>query len=199
MSGYQPLRIIGFHSCDKKVGIRVLNGEDSLLPSQNKWDWLGDGIYFWEEDPVRAWEYASESSQNKQYNKIRIEEPFVLGAIIDLGNCLNLVDRESLKILAASFEGLASLIKEAGKLLPTNKGDNRMLDCAVLQYINQSNLQEKKQSYDTIRCAFPEGKEVFPGSSISSRLHMQICVRNPDCIKGFFLPRPLEKFNPLLQ
>ncbi len=190
---------MGFHTCDKKVGLHVLNGEDSLLPSQNKWDWLGDGIYFWEEDPVRAWEYALESSQNKQFNKIRIKEPSVLGAIIDLGNCLNLVVRESLKILATSFESLESLVKEAGKPLPSNRGDNRMLDCAVLQYINQSNLQEKQQSYDTIRCAFPEGNEVFPGSSISSRLHMQICVRNPDCIKGFFLPQPIEKFNPLLK
>ena len=35
MHDYQPFSTIGFHSCDKEVGLRVLNGEDDLLPSKN--------------------------------------------------------------------------------------------------------------------------------------------------------------------
>jgi hypothetical protein len=89
MHDYQPFSIIGFHSCDRKVGLRVLNGKDELRPSKNSWDWLGSGIYFWEQNPVRALVYAMESAQRKQFNKIRIKSPFVIGAIIDLGNCLN--------------------------------------------------------------------------------------------------------------
>jgi hypothetical protein len=53
-----------------------------------------------------------------------------------------------------------------------------------------------QEPYDTVRCAFPEGEEAYPDSFISSRLHIQVCVRNLACIKGFFLPQPLSKFNP---
>jgi hypothetical protein len=57
---HQPFQITGFHSCDREVELRVLNGEDQLKPSDNLWDWLGPGIYFWEQNPGRALEYAIE-------------------------------------------------------------------------------------------------------------------------------------------
>ena len=199
MHDYQPFSVIGFHSCDKEVGLRVLNGHDELLPSQNAWDWLGEGIYFWEQNPLRALEYATESANRNQFNKKPINTPFVLGAIIDLGNCLNLVESSSLKILSASYEELKKLHEVAGKKMPVNKRNNRELDCAVIQYLHQSNIQKKRTEYDTVRCAFPEGEQAYPDSHISSRLHIQVCVRNPACIKGFFLPRPVDKFNPMLQ
>jgi hypothetical protein len=101
-----PFTAYGFHSCDKEVGIKVLNGKDTLKFSDNPWDWLGEGVYFWEQNPGRALEYANENSQNKQFNKIPIKNPFVIGAIIDLGNCLNLVEAESLNILSAAYNGL---------------------------------------------------------------------------------------------
>jgi hypothetical protein len=193
---HHPFTIIGFHSCDREVGLSVLNGVTDLIPSHNPWDWLGEGVYFWEQNPARALEYAIESSQQKQFNKIPIATPFVLGAIIDLGNCLNLVENESLKILSTAYEGLSKVITEADHTMPENKQNNRALDCAVIQYIHQSNKLADKKEFDTIRCAFPEGAAVYPGSAITSRLHIQLCVLNLDCIKGYFLPRPLEKFNP---
>jgi len=83
--------------------------------------------------------------------------------------------------------------------MPVNKENNRALDCAVIKYLDQSRKQESEPEYDTVRCAFPEGGSAYPDSYITSRLHIQVCVRNPACIKGFFLPRPLEKFNPGLK
>lgn len=198
MSLYYPSRVIGFHSCDKKVGIQVLNGKDSLRPSNNNWDWLGDGIYFWEENPGRALEYAEESAERKQFNLVPVSTAFVLGAVIDLGNCLNLVEKESLQILGAAYEGLKKTLEASRRPLPKNNGDNRALDCAVIKYIHQSNLMEGKNAYDTVRCAFPEGAEAYTGSAITSRLHIQIAIRNTDCIKGIFLPLPISKHNPHL-
>lgn len=55
-----PSVVLGFHSCDKETGIKVLNGEEHLRYSQNSYDWLGNGIYFWEQNPGRALEYANE-------------------------------------------------------------------------------------------------------------------------------------------
>lgn len=190
---------MGYHSCDKNVGIKVLNGKDDLIASSNSWDWLGDGIYFWENGPLHALTYSKESSNKKQFNKIPIKTPFVLGAIIQLGNCLNLVESESLQILSAAYSGFKKVIEEAGEKLPENKGNNRALDCKVIQYIHQSNKVAGVKQFDTIRCAFPEGIEVYPGSAITSRLHIQICVLNKNSIKGYFLPRPVDKFNPYLK
>jgi len=199
MPHYQPLSVIGFHSCDKEVGLEVLNGRDNLKASNNTWDWLGEGTYFWEQNPYRSWEYAEDSARNIQFNKKPIKHPFVLGAIIDLGSCLNLVESESLKILSKSHDRLKQTVLEANQKMPVNKGNNRALDCAVIQYIHLTNTKKGLPEYDTVRCAFAEGDPVYPGTTITSRLHIQLCVRNMDCIKGFFLPRPLELFNPSLK
>ena len=40
--------IVGFHGCDKSIRDKVLtNPEEGLKPSNNIYDWLGSGIYFW--------------------------------------------------------------------------------------------------------------------------------------------------------
>jgi len=63
-SGY----IIGYHGCDRELGLRLINGTDELNPSINTWDWLGAGIYFWEDDPARALQYSIETSGGRQKN-----------------------------------------------------------------------------------------------------------------------------------
>lgn len=58
---YQPIPglVLGFHGCDEKVGESILKTPGAHIhPSDNAWDWLGAGIYFWENDPVRAYEFA---------------------------------------------------------------------------------------------------------------------------------------------
>ncbi len=196
MPHHQPFEITGFHSCDKNIGLSVLNGKTDLRPSTNIWDWLGEGIYFWEQNPMRALEYAVESSQRKQFNKIPISIPFVLGANIELGNCLNLMEPESLSILKEAYEGLKSYCKESGVAMPENSLNNRRLDCAVIMYAHQSRILKSEKPYDTVRCAFPEGDPVYPGTTLTSRGHIQVCVLNESLIKSYFLPRPISEFNP---
>lgn len=82
--------------------------------------------------------------------------------------------------------------------MPVNKGKNRALDCAVIKFIHEGNRQAGKPPYDTIRCAFPEGDSAYPGAMISKRLHIQVCVCNTEMIKGYFLPKPVEMYNPNL-
>lgn len=45
--------IIGFHGCDRSVVDKVINGKDNLIASTNDYDWLGNGIYFWENNEER--------------------------------------------------------------------------------------------------------------------------------------------------
>lgn len=198
MARHQPFQITGYHSCDKDVGLKVLNGKLDLLPSSNDWDWLGGGIYFWEQDPKRALDYAIEVAEGRQFNKEKIKIPFVLGATIELGNCLNLVESLSLLILEEAHKGLVKIYKELEKQLPINKDNNRKLDCAVLRYVHQSQKENSLPAYDTVRSAFDEGEKVYEGASFTSRHHLQVCVINSNLIKGYFLPRPIPEFNPYL-
>lgn len=176
-----------------------MNGQDKLLPSNNDWDWLGGGIYFWEQDPVRGLQYSIEVASGKQYNKKRIKTPFLLGAVIELGECLNLVEAQSLSILKEAHSSLKQALEEVGESLPINKDAKRTLDCAVIRYVHETRKVAGLSQFDTIRSAFDEGQKVYDGSNFSARGHIQVCVINSNQIKGYFLPLPLEEFNPYLK
>jgi hypothetical protein len=193
-----PNFIIGYHSCDKEVGLKVLNGKEDLIKSNNQWDWLGEGVYFWEQNPFRGLDYSLEVAKGKQFNKKKITTPFVLGAIIELGNCLNLLEPKSIDILKESYFGFCNFCNKTNSIIPKNIGNNRALDCAVIRYTHQSFVQKNKLPYDTVRSTFNEGKEIYEGSAFTTRNHIQVCVTNLSMIKGYFLPRPIDTFNPYL-
>jgi hypothetical protein len=51
--------ILGFHGCDKSVRNKVITLKtDGLQSSSNDYDWLGNGIYFWENNCKRAMEFV---------------------------------------------------------------------------------------------------------------------------------------------
>lgn len=194
----QPFEVIAFHSCDKEFALRLLNGTDELRPSNNPWDWLGPGIYFWEQNPFRALTYAEEAAQQQQKFSGSIKIPFIIGAIIELGNCLNLIEPNSINIVKRAHSFLSRTIRESGESMPLNKGANRRLDCSVITFLHEINKKFGNLAYDSIRCPFQEGKPIYKGANFTDRLHIEICVRNPHMIKGYFLPRPIEEFNPYL-
>src|SRR6266404_3437306 len=91
--------IVAYHGCDAKVGERVLAGKEPLKPSREDYDWLGHGIYFWADSPDRAWDWAL---SRKVAGKITT--PFVVGAFVYPGLCLNLTDYGVIAELQASYE-----------------------------------------------------------------------------------------------
>ena len=94
-----PSFVLGFHGCDEAVGESILLGEQELIPSANSYDWLGSGRYFWENNPDRAMDYARMLANRKGSKRTAIIKPFVIGAVIDLGHCLNLLDHRALEML----------------------------------------------------------------------------------------------------
>ena len=64
------------------------------------YNWLGNGIYFWENNLLRAKEWAT-----RRYG----EDSAVVGAVIDLGLCLNLTDSASEGILKEGYKILKSV------------------------------------------------------------------------------------------
>ena len=53
-----PNLILGFHGCGKDTYEKVLYEHQHLKKSENEYDWLGNGIYFWENNYQRARDWA---------------------------------------------------------------------------------------------------------------------------------------------
>lgn len=193
-----PGIVLGFHGCDRSTGEAILGGDPSHLDvSNNAYDWLGSGIYFWENDPKRAREFAEEAVLNPKLTSRPVKSPFVIGAVIDRGHCLNLLDRIALGEVEDAYKLLKRAKTAQGAPMPKNKGKDRaarFLDMAVLEFLHatRKRLDEdspgKYPSYETVRGAFWEGGKLYPTSGFGRKNHIQIAVRDEKCIKGYFRP-----------
>ncbi|MCK9159021.1 MAG: hypothetical protein WCR45_11865 [Bacteroidaceae bacterium] len=282
----RPNLVLGFHGCDKSIVDKVINGEKTLIKSGNEYDWLGGGIYFWQNSKDRALEYATRAKERKTS---KIKEPAVIGAILDLGLCLDLLDYEHLQEVKSAY---SFFNKKAKGLLPENKMKDsgipmlRYLDKAVIQTVHtirevqynelvklesllrtfvylitlssiqkddtekilkcfedilkifkskgyESFIDEKRkkifidilahlnknlkktslseieklaneirmksllfQSYDSVRSTFLEGESLYENAGFREKNHIQICIRNMNCIKGYFLPKNMDECYP---
>lgn len=131
--------------------------------------------------------------------RVPISEPAVVGAIIDLGHCLNLLESESVKIVMQGYESLRKIQSAAGSDLPENSHYEdgtpvlRKLDCAVIEVIHKYRETQEEPLFDSVRAMFTEGPELYPNSGFRDKNHIQICIRNPNRIKGYFLPQRPRK------
>ena len=190
--------VLGYHGCERSVAARAVGGEVNLLQSSRDFDWLGPGAYFWESDPQRALEWAQWKANRGDY-----VHPAVIGAVIDLRNCLDLVTREDLDLVRAAHRSFLRVQQTAGLPVPRNRSAPgqpdadrvlRFLDCAVIRHLHsileaQSTSEGQIEPYDTVRGMFTEGRRIYAGSGFRQKNHVQIAVRNNGCIRGLFIPR----------
>ena len=185
-----PSFILGFHGCDHNIAEKVFSGKERLKSSANKYDWLGNRVYFWEQNPLRALEYAQHLKENPRKSKQQIENPAIVGAVIDLGYCFNLLDSDNLHLLGEGYSILQKIHEKSGFPIPVNKPIDdekdlllRPLDCAVIETIYQYRKETKKREYETVRGVFWEGEDLYPNAGFKEKNHIQVCVRNLNCIK----------------
>lgn len=112
---YRSQLVLGFHGCDADLAKDVVCGNTMLNKSDHDYDWLGPGIYFWENNVERARQWAIDNSKRKDS---KIKNPGVLGAYLDLGNCLDLTDSNSLQLLKLPYETLKETLTLAGLEMP---------------------------------------------------------------------------------
>ncbi len=177
---------LGYHGCDLEVAQKVVSGQEQQLHSSNEYDWLGSGLYFWEDSHARALRWAQRNVSGK------IKTPAVLGAVIDLGNCLNLIDAEHLDLVKAAHQAYLEFCRVSGLKPAQNQGKDlraRYLDKAVFETLHKLRAQEGKPPFDTVRAFFVEGDALYENAGLRSLDHVQICVRDPAKIVGYFLPR----------
>ena len=154
-------------------------------PSDNDYDWLGPGIYFWEANPQRGFEFAQEHSKRRGST---ISKAFVIGAIIELGLCLDLTTSSGVDWIRTAYESLVQVNRAADVDLPRNSKDHlrRNLDCAVVRRLHTILEAQNLPAVDTLKGVFTEGPPVYPGAGFDQKTHIQLAVRNPRCIKGVF-------------
>jgi len=192
--------VLGYPGCDARIAEQAVAGEIDILQSERAYDWLGPGAYFWEADPLRAREWAEGKVRNGQYAR-----PAVIGAVIDLGACLDLSNRENIDLVKGAYASFCGEQEAAGLALPENRNPVgvtdpdrllRFLDCAVIKHLHATieGVPPEKRivpPFDTVRGVFFEGDPIYSNCGFHERTHVQIAVRNSDCIKGIFHVRKI--------
>lgn len=177
--------VLGYHGCDRQVAEALLNGKP-FKKSENDYDWLGHGIYFWESNPHRGLEFARELMSRSTH----VTEPAVVGAVIQLGFCLDLMSSAGIKAVQAAHEQFEHFLEVAGGKKPRNSMGNdlllRKLDCGVINHLHQVRERVDLAAYDSVRGVFLEGDRIYENSGFFAKTHVQICVRNVRAIKGVF-------------
>ena len=164
----------------------MLLGSDDFRPSNRSYDWLGKGIYFWERDPVRAYEFALQKGSR---------DPSVVGAIIDPGRTLDLRCRESQEMMRSAYETYCDyqgVPEQRNASYEEGIPLRRELDFVMIEAACRMQRNSDGKTFDTVMGTFLEGKEIYPGAGMRDKTHTQICVRNPDCILGYFNPKSMR-------
>lgn len=73
------------------------------------------------------------------------------------------------------------------------KKSGTLKEPAVIEYTHSFLKTKSQKPYDSVRAAFIEEVPIYPGVGFNDKTHIQLCIINPDCIKGFFLPRSKKR------
>ncbi|MCC6546084.1 hypothetical protein IT570_02860 [Candidatus Sumerlaeota bacterium] len=136
--------VVAYHGCGKHLAQQVVTGKKKLLASKNEYDWLGHDLYFWEHSAERASHCAKYETRSQTQN------PAVIGAVIDLGNCLNLMEANALSPVEENSRKDITPCERLHQPVAKNSGKDfkaRHLDCAVFETcIPFGNLKDSRHS-----------------------------------------------------
>lgn len=190
-----PRRLIGFHGCSLDFARKITDPEVDIEEwnrSDKAWDWLGDGVYFWEQAPLRAWEWAVAMSGRTGTSPAVVGAPIAPRTLVDLG------DTEFADRLVTAYEIVKSAFAERGKPIPENRPFRanlddpdrkfRALDRLVIEEL-VGGPSRNGVIIEAVRAPFQEGEEAYPGAAIYLRSHVQIAVRDLSCIRYTWLAR----------
>jgi hypothetical protein len=168
------LEVYGYHGTSQARAASILEG--GFLASDNDYDWLGTGIYFFQDAPVRAKQWAEQQHP---------ESPAVLRALLRLENCIDLFDVVWQSLLKEIYVSFVEQYKIRQQPVPTQKPDRskaHRLDCSFFNY-SIDFVASQGFVVESIRAAFIEGSRLYPDSAIFDLAHVQIAIRKPSLIQ----------------
>src|SRR6266508_6179823 len=87
--------IVGYHGTTFSKALSIINREISVdywRKSDNEYDWLGPGAYFFQDAPIRALLFAERRADQLEKMQGVSDKPAVVRARFRLGTCLDLLD-----------------------------------------------------------------------------------------------------------
>ena len=159
-------KLLGYHGTTRDKARLVVS--EGFKVSRNSYDWLGDGVYFWQDAPRRAAEWARARHG---------ADAAVLGACIEPREFINLLDTDWMGWLAEVHDQYITEQKNAGNPLPIQMRGAHRLDRAVINFGIEI-LEADGIKVGGVIGAFSEGRPVFPNSALFDLSHVQIAVRD---------------------
>lgn len=162
----------GYHGTREDHAYEILS-TTTMRPSTGPGEWLGDGVYLWEDGEDRASRWAEWQYPGSAVSVLRVG--------VRLGRCLDFNNSDlcwNLLIEAAERLGAVSP-------LPTPAGAKHFPDRAVIEFLCAYLVPPA----DTVRAwLIEEGNPPYAGSGLLPA-GLQLCVRQPTCIESIELSK----------
>ena len=103
----KPIEILGYHGTSQERGAAILS--TGFRASDNDYDWLGTGIYFFQDAPLRAKQWATHQHP---------QDPAVICSRIRLDNCIDLFDIGWQPLLKNVYNSFVEQYRDTEQPLP---------------------------------------------------------------------------------
>ena len=168
----ETIRVYGYHGTNTEATATII--QQGFNVSSNDYDWLGTGVYFFQDAPVRAWEWAKQQHP---------ANPAVIRSTIRLDDCIDLLDISWSSKIVVAHNSYVTKCREVNQPLPRQTAGAHRLDCAVINYAVGYFQEQTGKTVRAVRAVFLEGSPIFPGSYLYDRAHVQIAVRDRSLIE----------------
>lgn len=133
------------------------------------------------------------------YTARPIATPSVVGAVLRVQRWLDMTTQAGIQEFSDAYDGMLNALLLIGRPVPQNSraGEDdtdtivRKLDNAVFTFLHdiRANGAVPCLPFQAVRGAFHQGVEVAPNSGFHKGTHVQIALRDNDCVEGWFLPK----------
>ncbi len=174
-----PIELVGYHGTNLELAQQIL--QTGFIPSRNTYDWLGKGVYFWQDAPYRAWDWAGEYCGKHGGDRA------VIRSLVKIkrGEFMDLLDYSQEPNWANHLSRAHQFLqKQTSYRLPPNKRaiGYHALDRLVIDTLIENILKPMDINILGVRACFQEGDEIYPGSAIYNKSHIQVAVRDTKSI-----------------
>jgi hypothetical protein len=170
------IQVWGYHGTSaERAGAIMQNG---FKLSRNDYDWLGSGVYFWQDAPLRAWDWAKKNHEHPAVIRSSI--------VMEEEKSIDLLDIGWFEILSEQYSKFVEYLKYEKRSLPPQPitSKRHLLDREFLDYVCETLGKAGSDQIHVIRAAFTEGNPIFNNSAIFNLSHVQIAVKNTQIIES---------------
>lgn len=158
-------KFIGYHGTKRKSANMIIQS-GKIIPSTKVNEWLGCGVYFFEDDCMQAYNFAKKARKYDDVVVIRSE--------IEAEKVFDLVQTKYMNIFRAVYDKINERIND-GDFGNLKVGYNNGI---IIEYIC------RYAKFDVVRHAFQVPATNKLRNTNIMPIQIQLCVRNEKCIKN---------------